>query len=155
MEPRLASEQVADVLVRSARQTEGTGWNERTGSGVVDGAAATRARAHAYDVTPPRKRGRARRRDGTHVAVRLSRASDRTARGRELAGHLTYSVLVSRDGGRSYAVAVRKRKPLRRVIRLKGSKLERRGHRRLRPQRQLRDQAAGQVPAPVTRVSSL
>ena len=44
-------------------------------------------------------------------------------RGRELAGHLTYSVLVSRDGGRSYAVAVRKRKPLRRVIRLKGSKL--------------------------------
>jgi subtilisin family serine protease len=122
VEPRLASEQVADVLVRSARQTEGTGWNERTGSGVVDGAAAT-ALARTYDVTPPRKRGRARRRDGTHVAVRLSRVSDRTVRGRELAGHLTYSVLVSRDGGRSYAVAVRKRKPLRRVIRLKGSKL--------------------------------
>ena len=32
-------------------------------------------------------------------------------------------MLVSRDGGRSYAVAARKRKPLQQVIRLKGSKL--------------------------------
>ena len=79
VEPRLASEQVADVLVRSARQTVGTGWNERTGAGVVDGAAAT-ALARTYDVTPPPKRGRARRRDATHVAVRLARAARPHAR---------------------------------------------------------------------------
>jgi len=36
-QPRLASEQVADVLVRSP---PGTGWNEFTGSGIVDGKAA-------------------------------------------------------------------------------------------------------------------
>ena len=122
VEPRLASEQVADVLIRSARQTVGTGWNERTGAGVVDGAAAT-ALARTYDVTAPPKRGSARRRDGTHVAVRLARATDRTLASRELAGHLTYTVLVSRDGGRSYRVAVRRRKPLTQVVRLKGSKL--------------------------------
>ena len=121
VERRLASEQVADVLARSARQTIGRGWNEFTGSGIVDGAAAA-ALARVYDVTAP-ERGRARRRDATHVAVRLARASDRTRGAAELAGHLTYSVLVSRDGGRSYAVAARKRKPLQQVIRLKGSKL--------------------------------
>ena len=33
VERRLASEQVADVLARSARQTIGRGWNEFTGSG--------------------------------------------------------------------------------------------------------------------------
>src|SRR5829696_151095 len=41
VEPRLASEQVAEVLDRSARQTVGTGWNEYTGAGIVDGKAAT------------------------------------------------------------------------------------------------------------------
>ena len=41
VEPRLASEQVAEVLIRSARQTLGRGWNEFTGAGVVDGKAAT------------------------------------------------------------------------------------------------------------------
>ncbi|MGH3993048.1 MAG: S8 family peptidase, partial [Pseudonocardiaceae bacterium] len=34
VEPRLASEQVAEVLTRSARQTRGRGWNEYTGAGV-------------------------------------------------------------------------------------------------------------------------
>ena len=42
VERRLASEQVADVLTRSA---DGGGWNEFTGSGVVDGMAAVGARA--------------------------------------------------------------------------------------------------------------
>ncbi len=54
VEPRLKSEQVADVLRRSARQTlPGTRWNEFTGRGVVDGEAAT-ALARRYDVRPPR-----------------------------------------------------------------------------------------------------
>ena len=60
VEPRLASEQVAEVLIRSARQTVGRGWNEFTGAGVVDGAAAA-ALARTYDVTAPKAKGRARR----------------------------------------------------------------------------------------------
>ena len=75
VESRLASEQVADVLIRSARQTVGTGWNERTGAGVVDGGAAT-ALARIYDVTPPPKRGQrsaARR----HARCGARRARDR------------------------------------------------------------------------------
>ena len=42
--PRLASEQVAEVLIRSADQ-HGTGWNQYTGAGVVDGSAPWRWRA--------------------------------------------------------------------------------------------------------------
>ncbi|MBN1530358.1 MAG: S8 family serine peptidase [Thermoleophilaceae bacterium] len=121
VQPRLKSEQVAHVLIRSARQTVGRGWNERTGAGIVDGAAAT-ALARVYDVTPPPRRGSASRRDGTHVAVRIARARDRTRSGRELANRLTYAVLVSRDGGRSFRVALRRRKPLRHVVSLKGGR---------------------------------
>jgi subtilisin family serine protease len=122
VEPRLASEQVAEVLERSARQTLGTGWNEYTGAGVVDGLAAT-SLARAYDVTSPRAKGKARRR-GSRVAVRLTKVKDRSEAGRELAGHVTYGLLVSRDGGREYDVVVSgKRRPFRRAIRLKGSRL--------------------------------
>ena len=60
VERRLASEQVAEVLTRSARQTIGSGWNEFTGAGILDAAAAT-ALARTYDVTAPIVRGRARR----------------------------------------------------------------------------------------------
>ena len=119
VQPRLKSEQVAHVLTRSARQTVGRGWNERTGAGVVDGAAAT-ALARIYDVTPPPRRGSASRRDGTHVAVRLGRARDRTSGEHELAAHLTYAILVSRDGGDSFRVALRRRSPFRHVVSLKG-----------------------------------
>jgi subtilisin family serine protease len=121
VQPRLKSEQVAHVLTRSARQTAGRGWNERTGAGIVDGAAAT-ALARVYDVTPPPRRGSARRRDGTHVAVRLARARDRTRTGRELADHLTYSILVSRDGGGSFRVALKRRRPFSHLVSLKGSR---------------------------------
>ncbi|HEU0024317.1 MAG TPA: S8 family serine peptidase [Thermoleophilaceae bacterium] len=122
VQPRLASEQVADVLTRSARQTVGRGWNDRTGAGVVDGGAAT-ALARIYDVTAPPRRGRARRRDGSRVAVSIARARDRTRAGRELAGRVTYAVLVSRDGGETYGVALRRRKPLHHVVRLKGRRV--------------------------------
>ena len=122
VQPRLASEQVADVLTRTARQTVGTRkWNERTGAGVVDGAAAT-ALAGVYDLTAPPKRGSARRRDGSHVAVKFARARDRTRAGRELAGHVRYSILVSRDAGRSYDVMLRSGRPLRHLVRLKGTR---------------------------------
>jgi len=49
---RLSAAQTADVLRRSARQTVGTGWNSRTGAGVVDLAAAVTT-ARRYDVSPP------------------------------------------------------------------------------------------------------
>jgi subtilisin family serine protease len=121
VEPRLASEQVADVLDRSARQTLGKGWNEFTGAGVVDGKAATDL-ARAYDVTSPRAKGRASRGGGS-VTVRVRKVKDRSESGRELAGHVTYGLLVSRDGGKGFDVVVSgKRRPFRKVIRLKGSK---------------------------------
>jgi subtilisin family serine protease len=122
VEPRLASEQVAEVLTRSSRQTRGRGWNEFTGAGVVDGRAAA-ALAGVYDVTSPRPSGRATR-TGARVSVRLRRAPDRTEPGRELAGRVTYSLLVSRDGGREFEAAVsRRRRPFRHSVFLRGRRL--------------------------------
>jgi subtilisin family serine protease len=119
IEPRLASEQVADVLVRSAQQTVGEGWNEFTGTGIVDGAAAT-ALARTYDVTAPRVRARASRRGGS-IAVRVLRSKDRTERGRELAGRVSYGLLVSRDGGGSFSTVVRQRhRPFGKTVRISG-----------------------------------
>jgi subtilisin family serine protease len=121
VEPRLASEQVADVLTRSARQTRGRGWNEFTGAGVVDGRAAT-ALARKYDVTAPRARASASR-SGSIVTVRLGRVRDRTERGRELAGGVTYNLLVSRDGGDDYNAAVRRRRPFSHSVTLRGPRV--------------------------------
>jgi hypothetical protein len=56
------------------------------------------------------------------VAVRLARARDRTRTGRELADHLTYSILVSRDGGGSFRVALKRRRPFSHLVSLKGSR---------------------------------
>ena len=121
VEPRLASEQVAEVLIRSANQTVGRGWNEFTGAGVVDGRAAT-ALARSYDVVSPRAKGRARR-SGARVKVRLTRSKDRSEPGHELAGHVTYGLLVSRDAGRNFRVVVSGRgKPFRKAVRLKGKR---------------------------------
>ena len=48
-------------------------------------------------------------------------AKDRTEPGRELASGVTYSLLVSRNGGRSFNLVVRSRKrPIRRSIGLRG-----------------------------------
>jgi subtilisin family serine protease len=121
VEPRLASEQVADVMIRSAHQTVGTGWNEFTGAGIVDGATAT-ALARTYDVSAPRARAEARRR-GSRIAVRVRRSKDRTKPGRELAGRVSYGLLVSRDGGRDFSPVVsQRRRPFRKSIRIKGSR---------------------------------
>jgi subtilisin family serine protease len=115
-ERRLASEQVAEVMVRSAT---GTGWNEFTGAGVVDGKRAVDIAA-IYDVIGPRARGRARRR-GNRVKATLLRTRDRTDAGDELAGSVTYGLLVSRNGGRSFSVVTsRRRRPFSRSVRIRG-----------------------------------
>jgi subtilisin family serine protease len=121
VERRLNSDQVADVLQRSARQTfHGTGWNQFTGWGVVDGAGAVQE-ARVYDVTPPKPRARARRRGPARVSVRLLRSRDRTRSGDHKAGHVRYALLVSRNGGRTFRFVVRpRRRPFRRSVRLKG-----------------------------------
>jgi subtilisin family serine protease len=119
VEPRLASEQVAEVLMRTARQTRGSGWNEFTGWGLVDGKAATDL-ARLYDVTAPRLKAEARRRGGS-VRVRMASTEDRTEPGRELAARITYSVLVSRDAGRNFRVVTRRRRgPINRRVALRG-----------------------------------
>ena len=104
VERRLASEQVADVLIRSARQTQGTGWNEFTGAGVVDGGAAT-ALARTYDVTAPRARGSARRGGRPRPRARAPVARPHRARPRAAPAACATALLVSRDGGRTYARA--------------------------------------------------
>jgi len=122
VEPRLASEQVAEVLIRSARQTVGRGWNEFTGAGIVDGKAATDL-ARAFDVTSPRAKGRVRRSGGS-VTVRLKKVRDRSEPGRELAGHVRYGLLISRDAGKQFKVVVSGRhRPFRKAVPLKGSRV--------------------------------
>jgi subtilisin family serine protease len=117
-EPRLASEQVADVLVRSAA---GSGWNEFTGAGLANGIRAVEV-ARIYDVVSPRARGRTRR-HGNRVRVTLRRSPDRTQPGDELAGSVTYGLLVSRDGGDSFNVLVsRRRRPFSKVVRIRGAR---------------------------------
>jgi subtilisin family serine protease len=117
-ERRLASEQVADVLVRSAA---GSGWNEFTGSGIADGMRAVEV-ARSYDVLGPRARARARRR-GNSVRVTVSRSRDRTQRGDELAGEVTYGLLVSRNGGQSFGLIVSgRRRPFSRTVRIRGAR---------------------------------
>jgi subtilisin family serine protease len=119
VQPRLASEQVADVVARSATQTRGSGWNEFTGTGVVNGAAAV-AEAARYDVRAPKPRAAARR-SGGRVAVRVRRTRDRADSGDQLAGGVRYALLVSRDGGRRFGFAVRPRsRPFGRSVALRG-----------------------------------
>ena len=114
-ERALASEQVAEVIVRSAPG----GWNEFTGAGVVDGKNAVDIAA-TYDVKEPRARGRARRR-GNRVKATVARTQDRTDAGDELAGGVTYGMLVSRDGGRSFGViGSRRARPFSKNVRLRG-----------------------------------
>ena len=119
VESRLASEQVADVLVRSAN---GGGWNEFTGAGVADGMAAVEV-ALAYDVLSPRARGRTRRRDN-RMRVTVPATTDRTLEGDELSGDVTYGLLVSRDGGNTFRVVVGRRpRPFARNVAIRGRRL--------------------------------
>lgn len=123
VEPRLASEQVGDVILRSARQTlPGAHWNEFTGTGVVDGEQAV-ALARRYDVRSPRPRATAVRVSARRVSVLIRRSRDRTDPGRELAGRVRYALLASRDGGRSFDYVVRpRRKPIHSAVSLGASR---------------------------------
>jgi subtilisin family serine protease len=114
----LASEQVADVLVRSAN---GSGWNQFTGSGIADGMGAVQL-ARIYDVLSPRAHARTRRR-GNRVRVTVTRSRDRTQPGDELAARVSYGLLVSRDGGQSFDVVTsRRRRPFSRNVRIRGAR---------------------------------
>ena len=118
-ERRLASEQVAEVMVRSAT---GSGWNEFTGAGVVDGKNAVDTAA-AYDVVGPRARGRARRRGGNRVKVTVARTRDRADGGDQPAGHVSYGLLISRNAGRSFNISASGRpRPFSKNVRLRGRK---------------------------------
>jgi hypothetical protein len=73
-------------------------------------------------VLSPRARGRARRR-GNRVRVTVSRSKDRTLSGDELAGRVTYGLLVSRDGGNNFSIVTsRRRRPFKRAVRIRGSR---------------------------------
>jgi subtilisin family serine protease len=115
-EPRLASEQVGEVLTRSA---VGRGWNQFTGAGVADGMRAVEL-ARVYDVLAPRARARVRR-HANRVRVRVRRSPDRTQAGDRRADHVRYSLLVSRDGGNSFNFLARRRpRPFTKVVRIRG-----------------------------------
>ena len=111
VERKLESDQVGDVVARSARQSFGRRrWNEFTGRGVVDGAAAVRL-ARRYDTTAPRASARARRLAGNRVEVSVRRTRDRTERRHELAAGVRYALLAStrRRGGFRFVVRPRSR----------------------------------------------
>ena len=93
--PNLSSEQVAEVVKRTARQTIGEGWNQQTGFGVVDAAAAVdlarRFDTGAPDVTltvVPEPQG---------LTVNLG-ALDTARDGEEGSGDLVFRLERSRDG---------------------------------------------------------
>ena len=88
---------------------------------MVDGKAAT-VLARAYDVTSPRAKGKAHR-SGGHVTIVVKRVKDRSESGRETAGHVTYGLLVSRDAGKNFSVAVSARhSAFSKAVQLKGAK---------------------------------
>jgi subtilisin family serine protease len=99
-EPKLESQQVAEVIMRSARQTRGPAgsWNEFTGRGVVDGEAAV-ALARVYDVVAPGGLRAKQTRRGNRLRVSARGAVDRTDPGDELAGAVQHVLLVSVNRG--------------------------------------------------------
>ena len=99
-EPRLQSQQVAEVMMRSARQTLGEPgtWNEFTGTGIVDGEAAVRL-ARVYDVVAPTgMTARQARKGGSKITVRVSGGVDGTDEGDELAGGVQHFILLGKNG---------------------------------------------------------
>jgi hypothetical protein len=57
------------------------------------------------------------------VKAKVARTRDRTDAGDELAGRVTYGLLVSRNGGRSFGViASRRSRPFAKTVRLRGRK---------------------------------
>ncbi len=92
---RLTAEQTGDVLRRSAHQTVGTGWNQKTGAGIVDINAAV-ALARRYDTTPPAP-SLAVVGEPSSVAVSLG-GTDVSHAGGDVAGLASFTLEHSRDG---------------------------------------------------------
>ena len=93
--PQLSASQTADVLTRSAHQTMGPGWNEFTGTGVLDMPAAI-ALAHRYDLIAPALSFSIAQ--GAGAARLRASASDRSGPDTEFAGGVSIEVSFSRDG---------------------------------------------------------
>jgi subtilisin family serine protease len=93
--PALTPGQLADVLRRSATQTMGTGWNESTGAGIVNAAAAV-ALAPTYDTLGPALSFTAVPKIGG-VQTDLT-ATDVASPGETPAGGLSIGLEESRDG---------------------------------------------------------
>jgi subtilisin family serine protease len=93
--PALTPGQLADVLRRSASQTMGTGWNEYTGAGIVNAAAAV-ATARSYDTLGPTLSFTAVPKIGG-VQTDIT-ATDVAGPGQTPAGGLTIGLEESRDG---------------------------------------------------------
>ena len=145
-EPRLASEQVA----RRAHRARPAGARLERVHRRRAWPTAMRAVeiARVYDVLRPARARRARTGDGNRVRVRVERARATGPRaGDELAGHVTYGLLVSRDGGSSFHVlASRRRRPFTQGRADPRPPRERAREHRLRRERQLRRQAARPLP---------
>ncbi len=92
---RLTAEQTGDVLRRSAHQTVGSGWNQKTGAGIVDITAAV-ALARRYDTTPPAP-ALAVVGEPSAVAVSLG-GTDVSHPGGDVAGIASYALEHSADG---------------------------------------------------------
>lgn len=108
--PALSAEQTADVLRRSAHQTQGSGWNLRTGAGVLDVPAAL-ALARIYDtVAPSPALGLTPSAGGVLVAVG---GRDEGAPGGQPAGIATYRLERSADGGAYTEVVSPQATPIR------------------------------------------
>jgi subtilisin family serine protease len=100
--PGLHAPQIADVIRKSARQTIGSGWNSRTGTGVVDALAAVTL-ARTYDtVAPALSFGVVR--SGASVVATLT-SVDATGPGELPAGDGPETVLISTDDVTYRAVA--------------------------------------------------
>ena len=93
--PGMSASQTADALRRSARQTVGQGWNEHTGTGVLDAGAAV-VLARQYDLAAPTLSLSAEPASGG-VRVRIA-SDDATGPGDELAGSGSATLETSTDG---------------------------------------------------------
>ena len=117
------SDAFAEALARHGLRVPGLEMRIKlmAGGGERFVSAAT-ALARTYDVSAPRVHANARRRGG-QIAVGVRGSKDRTERGHELAGRVSYGLLVSRDGGRDFSTVVRqRRRPFRRSIRIRGAR---------------------------------
>jgi hypothetical protein len=99
--PGLHAGQIADVIRRTAHQAVGTGWNEHTGTGVVDALAAVQL-ARSYDtVSPVAAFSALRAGDAVHATLT---SSDLAGPGETPAGPGPTTIQVSTDD-RTWKVA--------------------------------------------------